>query len=107
MKKKFIDESLSLRKRTSGYTSARLSAEHVPRVVKLIGQNPGLTADEIFALRPFNFGRSTLTTILVAAKKKGLVRFTKESRTSPAKYYIVEEECQTNPITEEVNSSDT
>jgi hypothetical protein len=99
--KKFKEEKLSLRTK-GGYNSAAMYGEHVPRIVRLIKANPGLTSNEIYNLRKFSFQMSTLRTILVAAKARGEIYFEKSNIiTEEARYYV----CPTPDTTEEVGGN--
>lgn len=61
-------------------TSVTMQAIHIPRIVRLITDNPGLTVREIFKLRPFDFNISTLRVILVTAKKQGKLDFVRATK---------------------------
>ncbi len=89
-------------KRSRSYNAAAIAGEHIPRIVRLIAANPGLTATEIYNLRNFSFQMNTLRTILVAAKARGEIYFVKQKNvTEEARYYI----CQTEATTEEVDGN--
>lgn len=88
--------------RTASHKKTALSLEHVPRIVRLIKANPGLTVTEIYNLRNFSFTINTLRRILVEAKARGFIYFDKQGNAkNEAKYYI----CQTEATIEEVDGN--
>ena len=89
-------------KGSKSYNTAVIAGDHIPRIVRLIKANPGLTATQLYNLRPFSFKKTTLAAILVAAKARGEVYFEKSKNvTEEGRYYV----CPTQDTTEEVDGN--